>query len=73
MFARAGDDVRRAAQLEVQHFALAIAMYLTADVLGVPYLLAKAVCAVAVFAIWSFPAQRYLVFPAAFGRSSGSF
>ncbi len=56
-------------------FALAIAMFVTSDLLGVPYLLAKAVCAVVVFAIWSFPAQRYLVFPAAFGRSpaSGSF
>ena len=43
--------------------AMAIAMHLTADVLGIPYLLAKALCAVAVFALWSLPAQRRFVFP----------
>lgn len=43
--------------------AMAIAMHLTVDVLGVPYLIAKAVCAVALFAMWSLPAQRRFVFP----------
>jgi hypothetical protein len=29
-----------------------------------PYLVAKALCAAAVFAVWSYPAQRRLVFVA---------
>jgi hypothetical protein len=30
--------------------------------LGVPYLLAKLICAAIVFAVWTYPAQRRLVF-----------
>lgn len=45
--------------------AMAMAMHLTADILGAPYLLAKAGCAVLVFALWSMPAQRRFVFPSA--------
>ena len=41
---------------------MAVLMRLIAVELGVPYLLAKAVCAIAVFAAWSLPAQRRLVF-----------
>jgi putative flippase GtrA len=41
---------------------MAIAMHVVAVVLGVPYLLAKLICAVVVFAAWTFPAQRRLVF-----------
>jgi putative flippase GtrA len=41
---------------------MAIAMQVVAVELGVPYLLAKLICAAAVFAVWSFPAQRRLVF-----------
>lgn len=41
---------------------LAVAMQLVAVVMGVPYLLAKAGCAAAVFVLWSYPAQRRLVF-----------
>lgn len=41
---------------------LAGAMHLVAVVLGVPYLLAKLICAVVVFAVWTYPAQRRLVF-----------
>jgi putative flippase GtrA len=41
---------------------MAVAMQLTAVAMGVPYLLAKAVCAAAVFVLWSYPAQRHLVF-----------
>ena len=37
-------------------------MQVVAVWVGVPYLLAKVVCAAAVFAVWSFPAQRRLVF-----------
>jgi putative flippase GtrA len=45
---------------------MAIAMHLVAVELGVPYLFAKLLCAAAVFAVWSYPAQRRLVFrPAA--------
>jgi putative flippase GtrA len=41
---------------------LAGAMQLVAVVLGVPYLLAKLICAVIVFIVWTYPAQRRLVF-----------
>jgi putative flippase GtrA len=41
---------------------MALAMQLVAVVMGVPYLLAKGVCAAVVFAIWSYPAQRLFVF-----------
>jgi len=41
---------------------MAVAMHLFAVVLGVPYLLAKLICAVVVFVGWTYPAQRRLVF-----------
>jgi putative flippase GtrA len=41
---------------------MAIAMQLVAVRLGVPYLIAKLVCAAVVFAVWTYPAQRRLVF-----------
>lgn len=41
---------------------MAIAMQLVVVELGVPYLLAKLLCAAAVFAVWTYPAQRRLVF-----------
>ena len=41
---------------------MALAMQLVAVTLGVPYLLAKLICAAAVFAVWTYPAQRRLVF-----------
>lgn len=41
---------------------MAAAMQLVAVELGVPYLLAKLLCAAAVFAVWTYPAQRRLVF-----------
>lgn len=41
---------------------MAFAMQLVAVELGVPYLIAKLICAGAVFAVWSYPAQRRLVF-----------
>jgi putative flippase GtrA len=37
-------------------------MQLVAVTLGVPYLLAKLICAAVVFAVWTYPAQRRLVF-----------
>lgn len=53
--------------------AMALAMHLTVDVAGVPYLLAKAGCAVLVFALWSLPAQRRFVFShAGSGDSTGA-
>ena len=41
---------------------MALAMQLVAVMLGVPYLIAKLVCAALVFAAWTYPAQRRLVF-----------
>lgn len=41
---------------------MALAMHLVAVKLGVPYLLAKLLCAAVVFAAWTYPAQRRLVF-----------
>ena len=41
---------------------MAVAMQLVAVDLGVPYLLAKLICAAVVFAVWTYPAQRRLVF-----------
>jgi putative flippase GtrA len=41
---------------------MALAMQLVAVMLGVPYLLAKVICAAVVFAVWTYPAQRRLVF-----------
>jgi putative flippase GtrA len=41
---------------------MALSMQLVAVVLGVPYLLAKLMCAAAVFVVWSYPAQKRLVF-----------
>jgi putative flippase GtrA len=41
---------------------MAGAMQLVAVQLGVPYLLAKLICAAVVFAVWTYPAQRRLVF-----------
>jgi putative flippase GtrA len=41
---------------------MALAMKIAAVELGMPYLVAKLVCAVAVFAGWTYPAQRRLVF-----------
>jgi len=43
---------------------MAIAMQVAAVWLGLPYLVAKALCAAAVFCLWSYPAQRRFVFPA---------
>jgi putative flippase GtrA len=37
---------------------MALAMQVVAVDLGVPYLLAKAMCAAAVFVLWSYPAQQ---------------
>ena len=41
---------------------MAMAMQLVAVRLGVPYLIAKLVCAAIVFAVWTYPAQRRIVF-----------
>jgi putative flippase GtrA len=41
---------------------MAGAMQLVAVELGVPYLIAKLICAAVVFAVWTYPAQRRLVF-----------
>jgi putative flippase GtrA len=43
---------------------MALAMELVAVRLAVPYLLAKVVCAAVIFVVWSYPAQRRLVFAA---------
>jgi len=41
---------------------MAVAMDVVAVKLGVPYVLAKVICSVTVFAGWTYPAQRRLVF-----------
>ncbi len=41
---------------------MAVAMKLVAVKLGVPVVIAKLACAAVVFAIWTYPAQRRLVF-----------
>ena len=46
----------------VTAFLMAFAMKVVADDLGVPYILAKLLCAAAVFVAWTYPAQRRLVF-----------
>ena len=43
-------------------FLMACAMRLVAVDLGVPYLIAKLICAAVVFLAWTYPAQRRLVF-----------
>lgn len=55
--------------------AMAVSMHLAVDLFGLPTLVAKGLCALLVFLLWSLPAQRYLVFPAAFARqtATGSF
>jgi putative flippase GtrA len=45
--------------------ALALSMHVAVTLCGLPYLVAKAVCAVLVFAVWNLPAQRRFVFPSA--------
>ncbi len=41
---------------------MAALMELVAVRIGVPYLIAKLICAALVFAVWTYPAQRRLVF-----------
>ncbi|MBC7975570.1 MAG: GtrA family protein [Myxococcales bacterium] len=59
-------DVPQIARFGLVTVATAIlmagAMQLVAVDLGVPYLLAKLLCAAVVFAVWTYPAQRRLVF-----------
>ena len=58
-----GRQLARFGRVAVATAALmAIAMQIVAVELGVPYLFAKLLCAAAVFAVWTYPAQRRLVF-----------
>jgi putative flippase GtrA len=41
---------------------MALAMHVIAVKLGMPYLVAKVICAALVFLAWTYPAQRRLVF-----------
>ena len=41
---------------------MALSMKIVAVELGVPYLIAKLICAASVFVVWTYPAQRRLVF-----------
>ncbi len=47
----------------VAAFLMAAAMKIATANLGVPVVAAKLACAAVVFAIWTYPAQRRLVFP----------
>jgi putative flippase GtrA len=51
--------------------AMALSMHVAVALFGLPYLLAKGLCAVLVFVVWNLPAQRRFVFPA-FPRSLGA-
>jgi putative flippase GtrA len=62
---RAAQIARFAAVALTSAMAMAAAMHVATALLGAPYLLAKAACSVLVFALWTLPAQRRLVFPAA--------
>lgn len=59
-------DVRQALSFALVALAsavlMAVAMHVACDRGHLPYLTAKIVCAVIVFACWSYPAQRRLVF-----------
>lgn len=41
---------------------MALAMRVVSVALGVPYLVAKLACAATIFVVWTYPAQRRLVF-----------
>jgi len=49
----------------------AAAIHILAVLIGVPYLIAKAIAAALVFLIWTYPAQARLVFPDAAEAASG--
>ncbi len=51
---------------------MALSMKILAVHLGVPYLVAKVVCAAVVFVVWTYPAQRRLVFAPRSPASAGS-
>lgn len=63
--ARAEQVVRFAAVAGATAVLMALAMTLAVDGLGAPYLGAKLACSAAVFAGWSYPAQRRFVFATA--------
>lgn len=58
----AGQIARFAGVALVTALLMAGAMEIVAVRMGVPYLLAKLICAALVFAVWTYPAQRKLVF-----------
>jgi hypothetical protein len=43
----------------------AAAIHILAVLIGIPYLIAKAIAAALVFVLWTYPAQARLVFPEA--------
>jgi len=49
---------------------MALSMKILAVHLGVPYLIAKVVCAGVVFVVWTYPAQRRLVFARPMGAGA---
>jgi len=51
---------------------MALSMKVLAVHLGVPYVLAKVICAVTIFVVWTYPAQRRLVFGPRSPASAGS-
>ena len=42
---------------------VAVSIHILAVMLGLPYLLAKAIAAILVFLVWTYPAQARIVFP----------
>jgi putative flippase GtrA len=60
--ASAGQLLRFALVVAVTAVLMAISMHIASVWMNVPYQLAKIACAVLVFAVWSFPAQKLVVF-----------
>ena len=48
---------------------MAVMMNIVAVEMGVQYMLAKLICAVLVFIVWTYPAQKTLVFPSVRSRA----
>ena len=59
---RVGQVARFAMVASCTALFTALAMQVLAVGIGIPYLLAKAMCAVLVFSCWSYPAQKRVVF-----------
>ncbi|MBP9088138.1 MAG: GtrA family protein [Kofleriaceae bacterium] len=60
--ASAGQLLRFASVVAVTAVLMAVSMHIASVWMGVPYQLAKIACAALVFLVWTFPAQKLVVF-----------